>query len=164
MVASNEGGIWSESGSSKSEGSLQHAHTRARVLMTGVLKKIGVLPAHCSTKIWKFDKEPEPNAAGVSREAEKWADGLVGTSRMLAAASLPRIAELGSGLEVGFRVEGSGGIHEPPPQQQKAFLTKAARERARAGRNSQKFVPQYIYCVKSLKRALLRMPAKGADR
>jgi len=128
--------------------------------MTGVLKKIGVLPAHCSTTIWKFDKEPEPSA----REAEKWADGLEGTSRMQAAASLPRIAELGSGLEVGFRVEGSGGIHEPPPQQQKAFLTKAARERARAGRNSQKFVPQYIYCVKSLKRALLRMPAKGADR
>jgi hypothetical protein len=85
--------------------------------MTGVLKKIGVLPAHCSTKIWKFDKEPEPNAAGVAREAEKWADGLEGTSRMQAAASLPRIAELGSGLEVGFRVEGSGGIHEPPPQQ-----------------------------------------------
>jgi hypothetical protein len=117
-------------------------------MMTGVLKKIRVFPAP-STKIWKFDKEPEPNAAGVA-EAENLADGLVVTSRVQASASLPRIAELGSELEVGFRVEGSGGKHEPPQQQQKAFLTKAARERARAGRDSQKLVPQYIYFVKSL--------------
>jgi hypothetical protein len=117
-------------------------------MMTGVLKKIRVFPAS-STKIWKFDKEPDLNAAGVACEVEKLADGLVVTSRVQASASLPRIAELGSELEVGFSAEGSGGNHEPP-QQQKAFLTKAARERARAGRNSQKLVPQYIYCVKSL--------------
>ena len=152
IVTANENGIWSENGAERHEDNASHAHGKALVMMTDLLKKIRVSPT-IATKVWEFDKEPQSDEAGGSdavRSAVQ-AHSPAAAGRLADAAAMNAAAHHRSGGPTSMVVHAAAPVHAgvaeqasgltqtgnaapslDPPVLQRAFPTKAARERARA--------------------------------